>query len=162
MKLAHSLWWIVVLFAGARLLADLSAVEVCYSPTTFRKTAPPLIGNTLDFMAGAMKVKHAWIRTPYKEMGMGLRPGTAMWTEWVDHAGYGDKPSSQCHFIEDCDEDCVDDALVEGKSLGLYGALNTCQDAVVRVLTQCGCRNTCLKIQDHWPHRCLQWSFPPL
>ena len=133
-----------LLFSSFQALASFSEVEVCYSPTTFREEAPPLLGDGLDFLMGTMKVKHTWIRTPYKEMGMALKPGTGIWTEWKDHTGTGDFEDSQCHFIADCDLRCVEDNLIEGKSLGIYGAFNTCHDAVVRVLSRCQCRNTCL------------------
>lgn len=151
----------VLLLFGMPSWGFWSEVEVCYSATTFGKAAP-LIGDGLDLMAGAMRAKHTWIRTPYKELGMGLRRGTLAWTEWVDHSGFGERKESQCNFIENCDERCVEEALTERKSLGLYSVLNTCQTAVVNVLTRCGCKNTCLKRGDLWPYPCLHWSWPTL
>ena len=138
-----------------------SDVEVCYSPTTFGDSAP-LIGEGLDFLAGTMRAKHTWIRTSNKELGMGLRHGTLAWTEWVSHQGFGEREESRCYNVENCDERCVEGFLKEGKSLGLYSLINTCQTAVVKVLSRCGCKNTCLQRSSIWPYRCDLWTWPPL
>lgn len=146
-------------FLSSLVMAFQSEVEVCYSPTTFGNSAP-LIGDGLDFLAGTMRAKHTWIRTPNKELGMGLRSGTLAWTEWVDHQGFGERRQSRCYSVENCNLDCVEDLLVEGSSLGLYSLVNTCQIPVIKVLRRCGCKDTCVKRSSNWPYRCLQWTWP--
>ena len=144
------------------LLNYSSEVEVCYSPTTFDEVAPLAIGKGLDAFAGLMKIPHAWIRTPYIEAGQGLRPGTPVWTEWADHRNRGVDPEARCYPVANCNVSCVESTITLGKSLGLYGILNTCHDAVTRTLERCGCLNTCRLTKDSQPTKCLEWTWPSL
>lgn len=136
-----------------------SAVEVCSGPTTFGSVAP-VIGDGIDAATGVVNVEHTWIRTPNLESGQGQIPGRVIRTEWRDHTGAGEERDSICRPVAGCNVACVENAIIPGRPLGLYGPGNTCQNAVVRVLANCGCYDTCVRY--NWLGQCAEWTWPPL
>ncbi len=150
---------LLILFVALPALAD---VDVCYAPTNFADQAPAVVGVPLDRTMEALDVRHAWIRTSQSEAGMGLREGTLMATEWSDHTGRSEEAGVSCFPVQGCDTSCVEESIQLGDSLGLYGALNTCHDAVVKVFAKCGCEDRCLKYHDRKKRFCKVRTWPPL
>lgn len=137
-----------------------SPVEACTGPTTFSDVAP-VIGNGFDAATNVVNVEHAWIRTPQLESGQGSIGGSKIvMTEWQDHTGYGEQSQSTCRPVAGCDVRCVENAIMPGRPLGLYGPTNMCQNAVVRTLANCGCYDTCVRY--NWLGQCAEWTWPPL
>jgi len=154
-------------------LPRVDKVEICC-----RDTEVGCPGDQIACLAGA---KHCWLRTSRAEAGMGeagggnvagaKSPCCGRQTEVRDHKGQGNRKGSECYEVPDCNEDCVNNALKLGRSLGEWRFNNQCNTFVTSALTACGCKNKCLKWSDGFsviPDApltyvqpiCLEWAAP--
>jgi hypothetical protein len=96
---------------------------------------------------GALGLSHWWLRTPTKEMGMGLKgggvPGHAGGpsgypgapTTLNDHKG---EVATSCARLDDVDPECIDRALVLGKDTGRWlPPVNDCHTTVQKIVEGC-------------------------
>ena len=141
------------------LFPYLSSVEVCSAPTRYEEFAG-FLGVGLDAVSHGLDLKHAWIRTPHKEAGMGTKVKFSPLTEWQDHTGLGENKRARCHPLPGCDVNCVEDKIQLGQSTGLYSLINTCQHLVNRVIRACGCYDLCVAYNN--AGFCVEWAWPKL
>lgn len=82
-------------------------------------------------------LKHHWIKTDKKEVGMGGRNGNEPGNEsgdmpgdpvtTIDHSGRSTQPGASCTTIDNVDEDKVNEQLELDRDLGNWGSGNHCQ-----------------------------------
>lgn len=99
------------------------------------------------------ETNHCWIQTDTYESGMGPArggvpaqnsefdlPGDPTTTN--DHTGQSGASNSTCEDVPDVDEECVDDFIKPGRSLGGFGPTNNCQTFAASVLNACTLRDS--------------------
>jgi len=129
--------------------------ELCRQATSMTIAREPVFEDT----------EHWWYRDENIEAGMVRGSNTLPKVGVGDHTGRSAEKGVQCDPIKNVDQDCVErelatphvapDGFHYGRSLGMYGPGNTCQNLMVDVLTKCSGGNYEIETQnpdayDHW------------
>ncbi|MBF0647048.1 hypothetical protein HTZ97_09490 [Desulfuromonas acetoxidans] len=91
--------------------------------------------------------------TDTKEAGMGAAAGEipgqngnsdlpGVPVQVVDHTGQYDADNSSCEYYPHADEECVNNELEIGRSLGFWGPTNNCQTFANEVINKCSKKKT--------------------
>lgn len=127
------------------------------------------VNPALDCLAKICGKRHCWLKTDTKQAGMGPANagplpacpcGSA--TAVVDHSK---ETGATCYDIPNANEDCVNNELQIGKSLGPWKASNNCNSYAGDVAKKCGGDNICLRWTEicgpdfGCTTVCTQWAY---
>ena len=105
-------------------------------------------GLVKDCVLAACGLRHCWIKTDTKQAGMGedgpRNKDGCCGKQPVKITDHSSETPTTCVDIPDADEECVDNELAIGKSLGVWSPGNSCLDLVGDVIKKCKGKRVCL------------------